>query len=227
MATTCHRCGAAVEEGAAFCPQCGAAQIRVAAGENAPATPPLPPGTPGAMQPPAQPVMMPGSDTIDWHNGIRSALLAGVIGAFFSSLPIASMGCCLWVAGAAALSVMFYQQRRPAGSLVTAGMGSRLGAVTGLFAFGFWFGVQMLFSAVFNTRGKIREAMLQSLRDSAAKNTDPGSQQIIEKMSTPEGLAIVIVVVVAIIFVTFLVFGLVGGALGASVWGRKQTSPNQ
>ena len=224
MPVTCHRCGAAVEDGAAFCPQCGAAQIRVAAGENTPATPPLPPGTPGAVQPPAQPVAMPGGDNIHWHHGIRAALLAAIIAAVPSSLPVLSIGCCVWVAGGAALAVMFYQKRMPAGSVVTAGMGSRLGAVTGLFAFGFWFGLQMLSFAVFHTRGKVREAMLQAMRDSAARNPDPGAQQIIERMSTPAGLATIIVVMIVVMFGAFLVFGLIGGALGSSIWGRKQNA---
>jgi hypothetical protein len=222
MPATCHRCGASVEDGAAFCPQCGAAQIRVAASDNVPATPPMPPGTPGAMPPPAQPVAMPGSDNINWHHGIRAALLAAIIGAVPSALPVLSVGCCIWVIGGAALAVMFYQNRMPAGSVVSAGMGSRLGGVTGLFAFGFWFGLQMLSFALFNTRGKVREAMVQAMRDSAARNPDPSTQQMLERMSTPAGLATIIVVMIVVMFVAFLVFGLIGGALGSSIWGRKQ-----
>jgi len=219
MQIACHRCGAAIEESATFCPQCGAAQIRVAPSGNVPATPPV---TPGSLQPTAQPVMTPVSTDIDWHNGIRAAALAGLIAGVPSALPILSLGCCLWVAGGAALAVMFYQKNRALGSVVTAGMGVRLGAVTGVIAFGIYFALQMLSFAVFNTRGKMREAMLQAMRDSAARNPDPSAQQILERMSTPAGLATIIVVMVVVMFLAFVVFGIAGGAIGASIWGRKQ-----
>ena len=223
MQTACHRCGAVIEEGTAFCPQCGAAQIRVSSpGPNAPATPPMPPGTPGGMQPPAQPVMM-APRPLDWGTGFKVAALAGVIAALPSSVPVLSMGCCIWILGAAALSVKFYQQKQPVGSLVTAGMGARLGAVTGLASFATFVVLGVIKTFAMGGRGEMREGMMQALRENAARNPDPQAQQMIEKLSTPEGLAFMVVFIIVCIGIAFLVFGLLGGVIGASLWGRKQT----
>src|SRR3954447_21491594 len=134
MPTTCHRCGAALEEGTAFCPSCGAAQIRVPAGD-ANASPAFPPGTPGNVQPPATPVALAGP--LDWSVGFKAAVLTGLLASVPSSLPILSLACCLWVIGGAALTVLLYQKWKP--GMVSTGMGARLGAVAGLFSFLFWF----------------------------------------------------------------------------------------
>src|SRR5512146_3268581 len=85
MEYSCHQCGTAVEEGTAFCPQCGAPQIRVASAQQAPASPPLPPGTPETAQPPAEPVALePGTaeavlpPRIEWSQALPAAAMAGL-----------------------------------------------------------------------------------------------------------------------------------------------------
>src|ERR1051326_7417864 len=57
MDHACHQCGQEIEEGTPFCRHCGAPQIRIPGLEEA-ATPPMPPGTPGEVQPPAEPVVI-------------------------------------------------------------------------------------------------------------------------------------------------------------------------
>ena len=59
-------------------------------------------------------------------------LIAGGVGGLLSAAPIVSIGCCLWVLAAGALSVLFYRNR--AAISVPTGMGARLGAVTGMIA---------------------------------------------------------------------------------------------
>jgi hypothetical protein len=174
------------------------------------------------MQPPAQPVMMaPGP--IDWNSGFKVAALAGVIAAIPSSIPIVAFGCCIWIIAAAALAVKFYQQDKPIGSVVTAGMGARLGAVTGISTFVTYLVFHSISLFAFGGRGQIREAMLMSMRDSAARNPDPQAQQMLEHLSTPAGIAFIIVFVILCVAISFLVFGILGGTIGASLWGRKQT----
>src|SRR5581483_6640411 len=105
MERPCYRCGANVDDTNAFCPQCNAPQIRVAisAGEagsqhapalgeapepvedlREPATGPLPPGTPGELQPPATPMRIsgspafsqggaPASSSVDWSQAVPGA----------------------------------------------------------------------------------------------------------------------------------------------------------
>jgi hypothetical protein len=218
MDMACHRCGAIIAEGTAFCPQCGAAQIRVS-----PAAAPSAPPPSAYQQMPAEP-LLPADTRVDWSVGFRVAALAGIIAAVPSALPLVSLGCCLWVMGAGALAVMFYQKKRLPGAVVTAGMGVRLGAVSGLFAFVFYFVLQLASIAATGGRGKIREAMLEGMKQSAARNPDPNAQQMLEKLSTPEGLAILLTFMIVAGLFAFIVFGVIGGAVGASIWGRKQQS---
>ena len=217
MDMACHKCGAVIAEGTAFCPQCGAAQIRVSPA----ATPAAPPPAAVYQAMPAQPGM-PVDTRIDWSAGFKVAALAGAIAAVLSVLPLVSIGCCLWIVGAGALAVMFYQQKRMPGSVVTVGMGARLGAVSGLLAYVFWFVMQFLTIVATGNSGKIREAMLEGMKQSAARNPDPNAQQMLEKMSTPEGIAILMTAMIVGFLVVFVIFGVIGGAVGASIWGRKQ-----
>lgn len=221
MQIACHRCGATVEEGTAFCPACGAPQIRVNA-ENA-ATPPLPPGTPGNLQPPATPVPLGAPAPIDWRRALPAVLLAAVIGAVPSYLPVISLGCCLWLGGAGALAVLFYRRRMTVPAEVTTGAGARLGAVTGLAAFLMVVALQGI-TALATGPGKMKQAMLEGLRRSAERNPDPNAQQIIAKMSTPEGLATLLTLMLVAGLLVYVIFGIIGGAIGASVWGRRSRS---
>jgi hypothetical protein len=214
MQIACHRCGAMLEEGTAFCPACGAPQIRV--NSDQPASPPLPPGTPGNLQPPATPVGMPGSTRIDWSAAFKVTLITGAVAAIPSSIPVASALCCLWLVGGAALTVKMYQRSRP--GLVTTGMGARLGAVMGLCTFGFWLVFRFI---VESARGGFTARMMQELQRSAAANPDPNVQQVVQKLNTPEGIAIFVTMMAVIMLFSFVIFGIIGGAIGASVWGRR------
>src|SRR5580658_8494432 len=69
---------------------------------------------------------------IRWDLAWKGALLCGVGAAILSAIPIVSLGCCLWMLGAGALAVMLYQRQVP-GTLITPGMGMRLGALAGVF----------------------------------------------------------------------------------------------
>src|SRR5207248_6444719 len=120
----CHQCGAAVEDGTAFCPQCNAPQIRVMTG--------------GTVLAPSEPVPLPGYQplspgTIHWAWGFRAAALAVVIAAIPLTLLVgAPIGLSMLVAGF--VSVMIYRRRFPLP--LTAGMGVRLGAASGAIGFG-------------------------------------------------------------------------------------------
>lgn len=221
MPTTCHRCGAALDEGTSFCPACGAPQIRVNADANMPATPPVPTGTPGNLQPPATPVAM-APTPLDWTSGLKAAALMGLLAGIPSSIRLVSLGCCLWVVGGGALAVMLYQKWKP-GGIVTAGMGSRLGAVTGFFAFAFWF----LFNAAAQAAkgmNEFRAELGRQMQEAAARNPDPNAQRMIEQMSTPGGIAVFLTLMIVVMLLAFIVFGVIGGAVGASIWGKRQQS---
>ncbi len=222
----CHQCGTTVEEGTAFCKQCGAPQIRVAYDEK-PATPPLPPGTPEEMQPPAEPVTM-AEETrapavpagIDWSQAVPAAALGGL---FLAAAAIPVVGVLLWVLGAGLVSVAFYRRRVP-NAVLTPGLGARIGAVSGLFGFGIFaviFALEMLAS---RGSGKLRRMLEEVIHQAAARNPDPRAQEAVQQMMTPAGLAFLITFMLVLFLVVFLLLSSAGGAVGAWLLGKKRSS---
>jgi hypothetical protein len=119
---------------------------------------------------------------------------------------------------------MFYQRQVP-GAVITSGMGLKLGAFAGVFAF--------LFNAVLTTLSFLvlhavdfRQQMQQQMQRALERNSDPQvqqmAQQLMERLNSPAGFASLFVLMLAIIGVAFLVFTAAGGALGASMFpGRR------
>jgi hypothetical protein len=227
----CYKCRATVEEGVPFCPHCGAPQIRVSLPETvtdlsvAPASDELrpPPPTPSTSPwgPPRAPLVP--REPIQWNQVWQGALLAGVGAALLSSLPFLALGSLLWLLIAGALTVSMYQRRVPS-AIVRPGMGMRIGALAGVFAFVI---TAILSTALFATEGnQLRQVMEEQLRASMAKAPDPRSaeilQQFIAKLGTPEGLATFFLWVMAFIAVIFIIFSAAGGALGASLSARRR-----
>ena len=124
-------------------------------------------------------------------NGTRfgqGALLAGVGAALLSSLPFLALGSLLWLLLAGACRLSMYQRRVPS-AVVRPGMGMRIGALAGVFAFAV---TAILSTVLFATEGnQLRQMMEEQLRASMAKAPDPAArrflQQFIAKMGTPEG----------------------------------------
>ncbi len=219
MEHPCHQCGATVEEGTPFCKQCGAPQIRVDA--DAGATPPLPPGTPGQLQPPAQPVpLAPGQappGRIDWSRAFPAALIAGVLLAVCWIVPWATF--CLWTIAGGALAVALYQRRRPAP--VTTGMGARLGAVTGLLGF-VVFALAVSLEILATRGGRLRAALTQVFEQAAARDSNPAAQEMIQKLSSPQGIALLVTIGLIVLLAAFLIFSAIGGAIGAALFRTRE-----
>jgi len=172
------------------------------------------------MQPPAIPIVA-GTARVDWSVAVKAAAMMGLLAGVPSSVRFLSLGCCLWVIGGGALAVMMYQKWKLAG-IVTTGMGARIGAVTGFFAYVFWLLFQVVVQAARGTE-EFRRQLMQQMQEAAAKNPDPNAQRMMQQLSTPEGVATLLTVMVVMMLVAFIVFGVIGGAVGASVWGRRQT----
>jgi hypothetical protein len=199
-----------------------------------PAAQPVPPSTPGefpspAQMPPAWPSTgapyLPQANMIQWNLAWQGALLAGAGAAVLTAIPFISVGCCLWMLGAGALSVVLYQRQLP-GTPVTPGMGMRLGALAGLFAFLINAVVTTLSFVLFRSSSDFRRAMQEQMEKQIASNPDPKAQEIVQRlvdwMSTPQGAATLIVVVLLVMAVMFVLFCSAGGALGASMFGRRR-----
>ena len=234
-----------MEDGVAFCPHCGAPQIRVSVAAEPAVLPVLSPATPAEVQAPApagvQAPAPPGS--IDWSQGIRASALAGLLlalaiffipviaagGGLVLRLGQAAMGllvllvswCCMVVAGG--LSVRFYRRRRPQ-TTISPGMGARLGALSGLLGFLFYTVPQAIRLAFFGLGGSVREAMQKAMEQSAAQSPDPRAQEMMRNLMSPEALAAFLTVLVVLFMLAFLLCSSLGGALGAWIWRTEQSS---
>jgi len=228
----CHHCQALIEEGIAFCPHCGAPQIRVIpAEENMPATPAAS-GPPAEFSPAPQVPWSSGPTpyppvpgAIQWELAWRGALLAGAGAAILSAVPIVSLGCCLWTLGAGALAVTLYQRRVP-DIIITPGMGMKLGALAGVFAFVIHAIITTVSFVAFRTSSEFRRALQEQMDKQLANASDPKAQEIMRQMfdwiNTPQGMATFMVLMLVMLAVLFVVFTAAGGALGASMFGKRR-----
>ena len=235
MEHSCHKCNALVDDGVPFCPKCGAPQIRVLDAEgNEPVTGPMPPGTPGDIQPPARPLYgapaswtpIPSLDPnqIHWRAawvpaaviGVAAGvvfLLSGRMPPLFFLVPVLS----------GALTVRAYRARTHAS--VRAFGGAKLGALTGLFSFAVSaLGVLAMFTlGRASIQQNMREAMAHPPRTMDAQSMQV-MQNLIDKLNTPEGLVLFAVMILVMLFGILLVAGALGGALGAALFGKEHPS---
>ena len=215
MTSSCYRCGAAVEEQTTFCPSCGAPQIRVtvqATDANTPSTPPLPPGTPESVQPPAMPVSFGEAGQIQWRAYRRLAvplsLLAGISIAFLPPIGL------LIFFGAIIYSVNRYRREHP-GPLSTS-EGAWRGALSGLISYVV---VAVLQTAL--NHAEMRRQMLQELERRYASNPDPQIQQVLHWVATTQGFTIFMVFLLLFLLFIFLVVSSFAGALAVRLSGHK------
>jgi hypothetical protein len=187
---------------------------------ESPASPPLPPGTPDQLQPPAQPVSLapppPPPGRIEWRHGFSAAVSAGLLMAIAWAFPWASFLLWGFIGGIAA--VLLYQRRH--GTTVTPGMGARLGVVAGLLgfvAFAIIAALELLVSG-----GALMRAMWNQVMQQAAANPNPAVQEMIQRLNTPEGMAVLFTFAMIFVLGFFLVFSSIGGALGGRWFGRRK-----
>jgi zinc-ribbon domain len=229
----CHHCNATVEDGVPFCPKCGAPQIRVAGAEDDEAvTPPLPPGTPGDIQPPAQPVYPDPSawgrapaqlaGLINWRVALPGAALAGLSGGvitLFLGRYLIVLILALLLAGA--VTVRLYRRRTK--SVIRPATGAKLGAFAGLFSF--LIDALAVVAMFVLERPSVQQNMRDAL-DISSRNADPQSVQImqnlIERMNTPGGMATICIVIIVFLFGICMVFTALGGVLGAALFGKDR-----
>jgi len=149
--------------------------------------------------------------------------MTGVAAALLSSLPVLTFGCFIWLFVAGAWTVRMYQRRAPALPL-RPGMGLRIGALAGAFAFVI---TAIMSTVLFATEGdQLRKIMEEQINGRMAAAPDPRSQemmrQFIARLNTPEGLATLFLWVLVVIAVIFVVFSALGGAVGASFASRRR-----
>jgi hypothetical protein len=143
---------------------------------------------------------------------VISAILMNVFFGFFG----------IGIAGAGAFAVRLYRQRSGHTPLLP-GAGARIGAVSGVFGFGFFCVIAAVGTALFGGGSQLKAALLSSLEQAAARSQDPQAQAVLEKLRTPEGLMLVLAFSLAFVFTLFVALSSLGGALAASMSrGRQQ-----
>jgi hypothetical protein len=194
--------------------------------------PAVPPTTPGEFPPAAQPSQWSANSLhygpvtgIRWELAWQGALLAGAGAAVLTAIPYVSLGCCLWMLGAGALCVAFYQRRVP-DTVITPGMGMKLGALAGVFGFVINAFMTTLSFVAFRSGSDFRRTLQEQMDKQIAGASDPKAQEIMQKMfdwiNTPQGMATFMVLVLVVLAIMFVLFTAAGGALGASMFGKKR-----
>jgi hypothetical protein len=215
----CHKCGHSIEDGKAFCSQCGAPQIRVAM-----------PETPAELTSMRNEVARP---------------LDREVGVGFSTLPIAALPvsgtypvqpCALAAAVALGLTLLglnpfvaalvtgflavaFFRRRRP-GVVMGSGAGARLGAFSGFLFFGMSTILETLAVVVLHKGAEVRGAMLDKVQQAATRYPGPDVQPFLDFVKSPDGFAVMMVASIIFGFLAFIVLSGCGGALGAAFLGR-------
>ncbi len=213
MEHPCYKCGASVEDGTPFCPRCSAPQIRVA-GPEAPAPVGVTPEVAieqYASHAPPQP------SSLEWPQALPSAGIA-LLAAIF--LILVGMPAGLGMLAAGFLSVVLYRRRCPT-THVTAGMGARLGALTGVLGFGA-VAVMLAMWTAFRSGKEIHDALQNYIQQYAAHSSDPHMQQVLELFNTPEGFTFIMILSLIMTLAAFLIFSSLGGAIGAFLLHRKE-----
>jgi hypothetical protein len=208
MEHVCEKCGAPVEDGVAFCQQCGTPQIRVAGLES-----------PLELSPDEIVDPHPRDDlSLQWSHAVPSAASAGFVAAISMLFPFGAFGLGMLAAGL--ISVRIYR-RRSAAVVFTSGMGARLGAMTGVIGFFFFAIFTAVEVLVFHSGGELHTALLEAVQQSISRTSDPQAQQALEYLKSPPGLALVMTIGLALIFVIFLILTSLGGAFAAA-WSRRK-----
>jgi hypothetical protein len=207
----CYKCGASVEDGTAFCPRCNAPQIRVAG-----AAPLAPAGAAPEVAIEEYTSHAPLPSALEWSDALPSAGIA-LLAAIF--LMILGLPTGLGMLAAGFLSVILYRRRCPA-IHVTAGVGARLGALTGGLGFAVLAAILALWT-VFRSGKEIHDSLLNYVQQYAAHSSDPRTQQVLDLFNTPEGFTFIMVLTLIMTLVAFLIFSSLGGAVGAFLLHRK------
>jgi hypothetical protein len=210
-----------MERGSAFCPGCGAPQIRVIAPEVEPV--PQPALTDDAPLLP-QPLLTqdsafhvgPGSwRAIEWRSFLRIdfplAFLAGTLTVLLPPLGLAMLP------ASVILAIARYRKERC--PQMTPAQGGWLGACTGLLSFLFFLifaGVQ----AALN-RAEVRQIMVDGLQEQLARNPDPNFHQVASWLVTPAGMIFSLALGMMVFLALFVGLATVTGTLTAAFSGNR------
>jgi drug/metabolite transporter (DMT)-like permease len=155
---------------------------------------------------------------------MRAAIYAGMIAAALSLIPLGpSFVLALPFAGF--LSVLFYR-RWARGPELPPGSGFRLGALAGVFGFVGFLVLTAVGTLTSHGQHELREALLESVRQQQARAADPQVRQMLDYLTTPPGIALMILAGFLVMAAVFILLSGAGALLSASLLDRKDP-PNE
>jgi hypothetical protein len=221
MEQPCYKCGQTVDEGIAFCPHCGAPQIRVVVSEAAPA-----PAAAFDSAAASRDSALPTSQTVpvlavpmQWSQATKPCALAALIAAVAMVLELVVP--LIAVVGAGFLAVAFYRRRSP-GAIVGAAAGARLGALCGFLCSIMTAALWALRIALLHEGDQLHKFLLDMIQQTALRFPDAQHQADLQLLRSPTGLVLMVICMLIAGFVVFLVSGTLGGALSATFFGRRE-----
>jgi hypothetical protein len=207
-----------VEDGVPFCLHCRAPQIRVAIevtpaseedlGRTAFSGEPVFPGQSAFHSVPKA--------RIQWGKALPMAAAGAGLSLILLllRLPLGVYGLAFLMGGAAA--AMLYR-RRVTGVPLTPGMGAKIGAASGAFAFGFL----VIITAYSISRDQLRKMLEQQISELTTRGYNPEqAKAVLELLKTPEGLGTFIVFSLLLSALIFVGASALGGALAARFMSR-------
>jgi len=231
MAKQCPNCQQLLDEAVRFCPICGSqvseikpvdAPIQIAEGQLPPPLIPDSAAQPRAplplsssvppLSPPQAPLM-------------RPALLAGIVLAVLSALPVVSCCCLIWLVGGGVLAVYFL--RNEMAGEISPGLGARLGLLTALFGAVFWQLLDLPMSLI-DGRGESLRQIEELIRNT--ENLPAESIQIFERFlamfNNPFNPAVIVFGILSKLFLCGVLTTL-GGVLGVAFFGKPKSAGSQ
>jgi hypothetical protein len=220
MQSDCHRCGHPIEGQLAFCPACGAPQIRVsrASEPSQQETATTESGIPPFASPDSPlPADFPSAAGIDWKYFIRTAIpLAALTDVLTMTLhPLALF---VFLPANLVWAISRYRRHRPL--VIGSGQGARMGAMMGLLSFTFFLAF-FLVSISFQ-RTQYRDIMITQIHQISAQNPDPQTQQMLQWFATPDGLITFTAIALVTILLICVALGSGSGALAIALGKNRQ-----
>jgi len=176
-------------------------------------------------EPGLEPILAEGAyppNKLVWRPAIGAALVAGMLAAVGTSIPIIPLAMlCMFASGG--LAVTLYR-RRAGYRTVTPWMGAKLGVLSGGTGFGLLalLSTFRLFAA--SERRELRTQFRDKMQEAIGSTPDPNVRQAMEQfrgyIATDHGLVLLVIFFLCVAAVFFLTFSALGGALGAALFGR-------
>lgn len=240
---TCPRCNSSIEDWCRFCPNCGASQIVIATGQEAPgaeaplagSSEPLPPpesvpieaGPSEAVPPPVVPASALVSPGL-----LRPALVSGLLMGGLSALPFVNACFCLWMIGGGMLASFLYMKQAAStaggadlrSTAITSTDGAKVGLAAGFFGFITGFIIFFFIQGVMLAgRGSFTSRFRRHIEEAITRQGDvpPETRQFLDWLTTPGGTAFFLVFMITVFFFAFIGLGALGGMLGASFFGKN------